>query len=190
MKKRCQWVEGSFDEYINYHDREWGVPVHDDRVLFEFLTLEGAQAGLSWNTILKKRPGYARAFANWDIEKVASFDEPSILNLLNDPNIVRNKLKVHSTVTNARNMIKIVESYGSFDSYLWSFVEGKPINNHFNSIAQVPAKTPLSDKISKDLLKKGFKFVGSTIIYAYMQAVGLVNDHTIDCFRHREISDL
>jgi DNA-3-methyladenine glycosylase I len=187
MRKRCGWVEGSFDLYINYHDIEWGVPVHDDRILFEFLTLEGAQAGLSWSTILKKREGYADAFSHWDFEKVADYDEQTILSLMANPNIVRNQLKIRSTVTNARNFIKVVESYGSFDTYLWSFVDGQPINNKFKSINEVPAKTPLSDRISKDLLKKGFKFVGSTIIYAYMQAVGLVNDHTVDCFRHREI---
>ena len=190
MKKRCRWVEGSFDQYIAYHDLEWGVPVHDDRTLFEFLTLEGAQAGLSWSTILKKRPGYAQAFAHWDFEKVAGFNEQAIQDLMHNPGIVRNQLKIRSTVTNARSFIKVIDSYGSFDSYLWSFVDGKPVDNRFKSITEVPAKTPLSDRISKDLLKKGFKFVGSTIIYAYMQAVGLVNDHTIDCFRHSEISDL
>ena len=190
MKNRCQWVEGAFEEYLNYHDREWGVPVHDDKILFEFLTLEGAQAGLSWSTILKKRDGYSQAFANWNFEKVALYDEQKILDLMQNPNIVRNQLKIRSTVTNAQSFIKVIEDHGSFDAYLWSFVDGKPIDNSFNSLSEVPAKTPLSDRISKELLKKGFKFVGSTIVYAYMQAVGLVNDHTVDCFRHRQILDL
>ncbi len=190
MKKRCQWVEGAFQAYLDYHDNEWGVPVHDDKVLFEFLTLEGAQAGLSWSTILKKRQGYAEAFANWDFEKVAGYDEQRIMDLLQNPNIVRNQLKVRSTVTNAKHFIQVIETYGSFDHYLWSFVDGTPINNQFKTTAEAPAKTKLSDKISKDLLKRGFKFVGSTIVYAYMQAVGLVNDHTVDCFRYQEILDL
>ena len=190
MKERCKWAEGTFDDYIRYHDLEWGVPVHDDRILFEFLTLEGAQAGLSWSTILKKRSGYREAFANWDFEKVALFNEQTILDLMNNPRIVRNQLKIRSTVTNAQNFLKVVENHGSFDAYLWSFVEGRPITNKFRTLSEVPAKTELSDRISRDLLKKGFKFVGSTIVYAYMQAVGVVNDHTVDCFRHQEIIDL
>ncbi len=188
MTQRCKWVTNGSPQYIDYHDLEWGVPVHDDRVLFEFLILEGAQAGLSWSTILNKRQGYREAFAQWDFETVAGYDETTISKLLNNQGIVRNQLKIRSTVTNAQKFIGVVADYGSFDRYLWSFVDGRPIQNHFKSISEVPAKTPLSDKISKDLLGKGFKFVGSTIVYAYMQAVGLVNDHTVDCFRYRELS--
>lgn len=190
MKNRCQWAEGAYQAYLDYHDTEWGVPVHEDKVLFEFLTLEGAQAGLSWSTILKKRQGYAEAFSEWDFEKVARYDEQDIQDLIINPNIVRNKLKIRSTVTNARHFIKVIETYGSFDTYLWSFVSGQPIDNNFKTLAEVPAKTTLSDQLSKDLLQKGFKFVGSTIVYAFMQAVGLVNDHTVDCFRHQQILDL
>jgi DNA-3-methyladenine glycosylase I len=190
MKNRCQWAEGAYKAYLDYHDTEWGVPVHDDKVLFEFLTLEGAQAGLSWSTILKKRQGYAEAFSEWDFEKVARYNEQDIQDLILNPNIVRNKLKIRSTVTNAQHFIKVIETYGSFDTYLWSFVSGQPIDNNFKTLAEVPAKTDLSDRLSKDLLKKGFKFVGSTIVYAFMQAVGLVNDHTVDCFRHKQILDL
>ena len=190
MKNRCQWANGVYKDYLDYHDSEWGVPVHDDKVLFEFLTLEGAQAGLCWITILKKRQGYAEAFSEWDFEKVALYDEQDIQDLIMNPNIVRNKLKIRSTVTNAQHFIKVIETHGSFDAYLWSFVSGQPIDNNFETLAEVPAKTELSDKLSKDLLKKGFKFVGSTIVYAYMQAVGLVNDHTVDCFRHNQILDL
>jgi len=187
MKTRCQWAAGSFDEYIEYHDLEWGVPVHDDQVLFEFLTLEGAQAGLSWSTILKKRNGYREAFSHWDIENVATYDEQKIQELMLDPSIVRNQLKIRSTVTNAQNFINISEQIGSFDQYIWSFVDGDPIVNCFKSHHDVPASTDLSDTISKDLKKKGFKFVGTTIVYAYMQAVGMVNDHTTDCFRYLEV---
>lgn len=183
MKKRCQWVEGSFDLYIKYHDDEWGVPVHDDKTLFEFLILEGAQAGLSWSTILKKREGYKLAFANWDFELVARYGEKKIQELMGDPGIVRNQLKIRSAVSNAQSFIKVIEKFGSFDAYLWNFVGGTPVINRFKDMSEVPAKTELSDTISKDLKKRGFKFVGSTIIYAYMQAVGVVNDHTTDCFR-------
>jgi len=186
VKKRCQWAEGTFDQYVAYHDQEWGVPVHDDKTLFEFLILEGAQAGLSWSTILKKREGYREAFANWDVEQVASFDEKTVAELMNNPGIIRNQLKIRSAITNAQNFIKVVEQQGSFDKYLWDFVDYQPIINRFKTIREVPAKTELSDSISKDLKKKSFKFVGSTIVYAYMQAVGLVNDHTVDCFRFKE----
>lgn len=183
MPNRCQWVEDSFDQYIKYHDEEWGVPVHEDKKLFEFLILEGAQAGLSWSTILKKREGYRQAFADWDFNAVSNFDENRIIQLMNNPGIVRNQLKIRSAVTNAQSFIRVIEQQGSFDAYLWGFVDGNPIVNRIKSIEGVPAKTELSDKISKDLKQNGFKFVGSTIIYAYMQAVGVVNDHTVDCFR-------
>ena len=187
--KRCQWVENSFPEYIKYHDEEWGIPVHDDRTHFEFLILEGAQAGLSWSTILKRREGYLKAFANFEVEKVARYDQNNINQLLQDPGIIRNKLKVNATVTNAQSFIKVQQEIGSFDEYIWSFVSGKPIVNHLTSMGEIPATTSESDLLSKDLKKRGFKFVGSTIIYAYMQAVGLVNDHTIDCFRYKELFD-
>jgi len=187
MKNRCQWVEGSFDDYIRYHDQEWGAPVHDDKVLFEFLILEGAQAGLSWSTILKKRHGYQVAFSNWNVKTIALYNEERIQQLMLDPGIVRNQLKIRSTVSNAQNFIRIQDQLGSFDQYLWSFVDGQPIVNSFGSHQDVPAKTELSDTISKDLKKRGFKFIGTTIVYAYMQAVGLVNDHTTDCFRYTEV---
>ena len=181
---RCEWVDTNNQLYVDYHDNEWGVPVYDDRILFEFLTLEGAQAGLSWITVLQKRHGYRKAFAAFDVQKVASFSEKKIQELKSDPAIVRNELKIRSTVTNARAFIKIQEEFGSFNTFLWSFVDGEPMVNHWKNIHEVPAKTSDSDKISKTLKKRGFKFVGSTIIYAYMQAVGLVNDHTLDCFKH------
>ena len=187
MKKRCQWVNGAFGEYIKYHDEEWGVPVHDDKILFEFLTLEGAQAGLSWSTILKKRNGYRIAFANWEVEKVAGFNEDMIRQLMRNTNIVRNQLKIRSTVTNAQKFIHVQDLFESLNNYLWSFVEGQPIVNQHHSVQEIPASTAVSDIISKDLKKRGFKFVGTTIIYAYMQAVGLVNDHTTDCFRHQQV---
>ncbi|MEX2154922.1 MAG: DNA-3-methyladenine glycosylase I [Gemmatimonadaceae bacterium] len=183
---RCAWPRTPLD--IEYHDREWGVPVHDDRVLFEFLTLEGAQAGLSWSTILKKRPNYQRAFANFDPAPVARFRAARVERLLNDPGIVRNRLKVHSTVANARAFLRVQKEFGSFDRYLWQFVGGTPRVNRRRSLADIPSRTPESDALSKDLLARGFRFVGSTICYAFMQAVGMVNDHTIDCFRHAELS--
>ena len=189
MCKRCQWVEGQFDEYIKYHDDEWGVPVHDDRKHFEFLILEGAQAGLSWSTILKRRDGYRSAFANFDAHEVATFNESKIESLLLDPGIIRNKLKVKSAVTNAMAFLEVQKEFGSFDTYIWSFVGGKPIVNSWKSMGQIPATSKESDALSKDLKKRGFKFVGSTIIYAHMQACGLVNDHTTDCFRYQEILD-
>ncbi|MDR9418633.1 DNA-3-methyladenine glycosylase I [Gracilimonas sp.] len=187
-KKRCSWVENTFPEYIKYHDEEWGVPVHDDRTHFEFLILEGAQAGLSWSTILKRREGYRNAFANFDPEKVARFDEAKIQELLQDEGIIRNKLKVRSAVTNAQLFLDIQEEFESFDTYIWQFVGGEPIINHWESMKKVPATTKESDTLAKDLKKRGFKFTGSTIMYAHMQACGLVMDHTTDCFRHEELS--
>lgn len=183
---RCGWV--STDPlYIAYHDTEWGVPVFDDRKLFEFLILEGAQAGLSWLTVLKKRENYRKAFSNFDPVKVASFSEEKIQSLLYDPGIIRNQLKIRSAVTNAAAFLKIQEEFGSFADYSWRFVGGKPIVNCFKSLKEVPGRTPESDAFSKDLKKRGFKFVGSTIIYAHMQAIGMVNDHIVDCFRYREV---
>lgn len=184
--KRCGW-EGKDPIYIKYHDEEWGLPVHDDKKLFEFIILEGAQAGLSWLTILKRRPGYKKAFANFDVEKVARFTPEKIKNCLLDPGIIRNRLKVNAAVTNARAFIKIQEEFGSFDAYSWRFVDGKPKTNRFTTLEQVPATTRESDLFSKDLKQRGFKFVGSTIMYAHMQAVGMVNDHLVSCFRHKEV---
>jgi len=189
MCKRCEWVFETNPEYIKYHDEEWGVPVHDDKIHFEFLILEGAQAGLSWNTILKRRNGYKSAFADFNVNEVANFDERKIENLLVDENIIRNKLKIRSAVTNAEAFLKVQEEFGSFDTYIWSFVDHKPIVNHWKKLAQIPATTEESDILSKDLKKRGFKFVGSTIMYAHMQACGLVNDHTTECFRYQEILD-
>ncbi len=183
---RCAWA-GSDPLYLAYHDREWGVPVHDDRLLFEFLTLEGAQAGLSWITILRKREAYRAAFAGFDPEAVARFDGAKIAELLGNAGIVRNRLKVESTVTNAQAFLKVREEFGTFDAYMWGFVDGRPIRNAWKSIAEIPASTPLSDALSKDLKRRGFRFVGSTICYAHMQAVGMVNDHVVDCFRWREL---
>lgn len=183
---RCAWA-GNDPLYQAYHDGEWGVPVHDDRLLFEFLTLEGAQAGLSWITILRKRAAYQTAFAGFDPETVASFDEAKVAELLGNPGIVRNRLKVASTITNAQAFLKVQEEFGSFDAYQWSFVDGRPIQNSWQSIREVPASTPVSDAMSKDLKKRGFRFVGTTICYAHMQAIGMVNDHTVDCFRWQEV---
>lgn len=183
---RCAWV-GSDPLYRAYHDWEWGVPVHDDRLLFEFLILEGAQAGLSWLTILRKREAYRAAFAGFDPELVARFDATKVEELLANPGIVRNRLKVESAVTNARAFLKVQEELGSFAAYMWDFVEGRPMQNAWRDIKEVPASTPLSEAMSRDLKKRGFRFVGSTICYAHMQAVGMVNDHTVDCFRWREL---
>lgn len=180
--KRCQWATNTSPEDEEYHDLEWGRPVHDDRLLFEFLILEGAQAGLSWSTILKKREGYRKAFDNFEAEKIARYTEKKIERLLQNPDIVRNKLKVRSAVTNAKLFLEIKKEFGSFDAYVWSFVNGKPIKNQWKKMSDVPAKTAESDAMSKDMKKRGFKFVGSTICYAFMQAVGMVNDHTTDCF--------
>lgn len=182
---RCKWAEGVSLDYIEYHDREWGVPVHDDKVQFEFLILEGAQAGLSWSTILNKREGYRQAFAGYDVEKVARFTDKRVEKLLTNPAIVRNRLKVNSAVTNAKAFIKVQEEFGSFSKYIWGFVNGKPIQNKFRKDSDIPATSPQSDDLSKDLKKRGFKFVGSTIIYAHMQATGLVNDHVVGCFRYK-----
>ena len=185
--KRCLWCEGSFDEYLKYHDEEWGVPVHDDRGHFEFLTLEGAQAGLSWATILKRREGYRKAFADFDPATVATFSQDHVEGLLLDKGIIRNRLKVQGTVINAQKFLEVQKEFGSFDQYIWRFVEGKTLINKRQSMADVPATSPESDVLSKDLKKRGFKFVGSTIMYAYMQACGLVNDHTVECFRYKEV---
>jgi len=179
--KRCPWAKGEL--YLAYHDNEWGVPVHDDQLLFEFLILEGAQAGLSWITILKKRENYRQAFDDFDPRKVARYDARKIKKLLGDPGIVRNRLKIDSAVKNAKSFLAVQEEFRSFDRYIWQFVAGQPIRNRWKSLKQVPARTLESDTMSKDLIRRGFKFVGSTICYAFMQAVGMVNDHTVDCFR-------
>lgn len=181
--KRCAWAENSSLEYIEYHDKEWGVPVYDDKVQFEFLVLEGAQAGLSWSTILNKRAGYRKLFADFDVQKVARFTPRRVEKMLQDPAIVRNRLKVESAVSNARAFIKVQKEFGSFSDYIWGFVDGKPIQNRFRKDSDVPATSPESDLLSKDLKKRGFRFVGSTIMYAHMQATGLVNDHVTSCFR-------
>ncbi len=186
LLRRCAWP-GSDPLYLAYHDREWGVPVHDDRLLFEFLTLEGAQAGLSWITILRKRQAYREAFAGFDPEVVARFGRAKVEKLLANPGIVRNRRKVESAVTNARAFLKVQEEFGSFAAYQWSFVDGRPIRNVWKLIREIPARTPASDAFSRDLKNRGFRFVGSTICYAHMQAVGMVNDHTVDCFRWREL---
>lgn len=185
-KSRCAWA-GTDPIYVAYHDQEWGVPVHDDRTLFEFLILEGAQAGLSWITILKRRDGYRKAFANFDPKKVAKFDAKKQVKLLKDPGIIRNRLKIASAINNAKAFLNVQKEFGSFAKYQWSFVNGKPLVNRRRSLKEVPARTDISDAFSKDLKKRGFNFVGSTIIYAHMQAVGMVNDHTSDCFRHKAI---
>jgi len=182
MMNRCAWANS--EPNLSYHDREWGVPVHDDRKLFEFLILEGAQAGLSWTTILKKRENYRKAFDGFDARKVARYDARKTRKLLADPGIVRNRLKVESAVKNAQAFLAVQKEFGSFDKYIWQFVGGCPKQNQRRSFKEVPARTSESDAMSKDLLKRGFKFVGSTICYAFMQAVGMVNDHTTDCFRH------
>ena len=183
---RCAWA-GADPLYVAYHDEEWGVPVHDDRLLFEFIVLEGAQAGLSWLTILRKREGYRKTFAGFDPEKVARFTKAKREKLLLNPRIVRNRLKVESAVTNARAFLDVQEEFESFDEYIWRFVDGKPIVNRFKSMKDIPAKTKLSDTISKDLKKRGFRFVGSTIVYAHMQATGMVNDHVMACFRYAQL---
>jgi DNA-3-methyladenine glycosylase I len=182
--KRCAWA--SNDLNIPYHDTEWGVPVHDDNKLFEFLILEGAQAGLSWDTILRKRDAYRKAFDGFDPKKVAKFDELKTAALMNNDGIIRNRLKIASAVSNAKAFLKIQKEFGSFDKYIWSFVGGKPIDNKLKA-GHVPAKTEISDAMSKDLKKRGFSFVGSTIMYAFMQATGMVNDHLVSCFRYREV---
>jgi DNA-3-methyladenine glycosylase I len=184
--KRCAWAEGVSELYIAYHDAEWGVPVHDDRKQFEFLILEGAQAGLSWSTVLNKRENYRKVFANFDPAKVARFNKRKIESLLTNPGIIRNRLKVEAAVGNAKRFLEVQKEFGSFDDYIWQFVGGKPICRRRRTMKDIPATTPESDALSKDLKKRGFKFVGSTIIYAHMQAVGMVNDHVTSCFRHKE----
>ncbi|MGI9427474.1 MAG: DNA-3-methyladenine glycosylase I [Bythopirellula sp.] len=187
---RCEWCVAGNDLYVQYHDQEWGVPVHDDRKQFEFLTLESAQAGLSWSTVLNKREGYRQAFAQFDPVKVARFSAKKIAKLLENPGIIRNRLKVNAAVTNAQAFLEVQAEFGSFDGYLWQFVDGRPLQNKWRTMKQVPATSKQSDALSKDLKGRGFKFVGSTIVYAHMQAVGMVNDHTVDCFRHRECARL
>lgn len=183
---RCAWA-GQDPLYHAYHDQEWGVPVHDDRLLFEFLTLEGAQAGLSWLTILRKRPAYRQAFAGFDPQAVAAFGPEQVAGLLANPGIVRNRLKIESAIGNARAFLKVQEEFGSFDAYQWRFVGGQPLQNARQSLADIPASTPESEALSRDLKKRGFRFVGGTICYAHMQAVGMVNDHTVDCFRWAQL---
>jgi len=187
-KKRCPWSLAVDDDYRRYHDEEWGVPVRDDRKHFEFLVLEGAQAGLSWATVLRKRGGYRRAFADFDAERVARFDARKLARLVEDPSIIRNRQKIASTVTNARSFLEVQSEFGSFDNYVWGFVDGRPIVNEWKQQSDVPATSVVSDALSKDLKKRGFKFVGSTIMYAFMQAVGMVNDHLTTCFRHRRLA--
>lgn len=184
---RCGWVPVSDPLYTLYHDQEWGVPVHNDRKHFEFLILEGAQAGLSWSTILRRREGYRESFADFDPEIVALYDEKKIQELLQNPNIIRNQLKIRGAVINARLFLEIQKEFGSFDHYVWQFVNGKTLQNHRKSLREVPPETEESKALSKDLKKRGFKFVGSTIMYAYMQAVGLVNDHVVSCFRYQQL---
>ena len=186
--KRCAWAKN--DLAISYHDAEWGVPLHDERRLFEFLILEGAQAGLSWDTILRKRENYRKAFDSFDPEKVARYDHAKCTSLLLDEGIIRNRLKIASAVANAKAFLNVKDVFGSFDKYIWGFVDGEPIVNQWGDTSQVPAKTAVSDAISKDLKKRGFNFVGSTIMYAFMQATGMVNDHLTGCFRHKEISSV
>ncbi|UCG30230.1 MAG: DNA-3-methyladenine glycosylase I [candidate division WOR-3 bacterium] len=185
--KRCAWAEGSSAQMLRYHDLEWGVPVHNDRKLFEFLVLEGAQAGLSWKTILDRRRGYRRAFHNFDVRKISRYTKKDVTRLLKDKGIIRNRLKVAATIENARRFLEVTIEFGSFDGYIWQFVGGRPIKNKFRKIAELPAQTAESEAMSRDLKKRGFRFVGPTICYAFMQAVGMVNDHTTDCYRYRQI---
>jgi DNA-3-methyladenine glycosylase I len=187
--KRCEWA-GNDELYIHYHDTEWGVPVYDDQKLFEFLVLEGAQAGLSWITILKRREGYRRAFADFDPEKVARFTRKRMDKLMGDSGIIRNRLKIQSAVNNAKAFLQVQEEFGSFSEYQWRFVDGTPLQNTFHSMADLPAQTVISEAFSKDLKQRGFSFVGPTIVYAHMQAVGMVNDHVTSCFRHKEVCQL
>ncbi|MFW9853806.1 MAG: DNA-3-methyladenine glycosylase I [Candidatus Thorarchaeota archaeon] len=184
--KRCEWT-GNDPLMIEYHDKEWGVPVHDDKVLYEFLVLEGAQAGLSWSTILKRREGYWRAFEEFDVQRVAQFDEKDIERLQQDSGIIRNKLKIKSAIINAQRFIDVQEEFGSFDQYQWGFVDHQPIQNSFKTLSEIPATTGLAERFSKDLKKRGFSFVGPTICYAHLQATGVVNDHLIHCFRYPEV---
>jgi len=188
LMKRCEWAnKNEFEE--SYHDKEWGVPIHDDRSLFEFLILEGAQAGLSWSTILRKREGYRRAFDNFDARKISRYSKADVSPLLANPEIIRNKLKINATITNARAFLQVQEEFGSFDRYIWQFVHGKSIQNSWKKMTDIPSSSPESEAMSKDLGKRGFKFVGATICYAFMQAVGMVNDHVVGCFRHKELKN-
>lgn len=187
MNKRCEWGDSS-EIYRKYHDEEWGVPVFDDQKLFEFLVLESAQAGLSWITILKRREGYRKAFANFNPSVVATYDQTKVEELMQDTGIIRNRRKIEATVSNAGAFLKVQEEFGSFSQYIWNFVGGRPIVNHFDKLSEIPAKTELSESISKDMKKRGFKFLGPTVIYSHLQATGLFNDHLVYCFRHREIS--
>jgi len=188
-KQRCAWANSS-QLYLDYHDLEWGVPVHEDRKLLEFLILEGAQAGLSWSTILNKRQGYIQAFDNFEAIKIANYSDGKVHELLANPEIVRNRLKIQAAIQNARSFLKVRDQYGSFDAYIWQFVDGKPVQNSWKSLQEIPARTKEADAMSKELKKLGFTFVGSTICYAFMQAVGMVNDHIVDCFRWQEVSEL
>jgi DNA-3-methyladenine glycosylase I len=187
VKLRCEWAANGSPTDIEYHDNEWGVPVHSDKKLFEFLLLESAQAGLSWSIILKKREGYRKAFDDFDANKVANYDQRRIQELLTNPSIIRNRLKIQSTITNARAFLKLQQEFGSFDSYLWNFVDGRPKHNEWKSWIEIPSRTDISDVLSNDLKRRGFVFVGSTICYSMMQAVGMVNDHTVYCFRYKDL---
>jgi len=188
MKQRCSWC-GSDPIYDNYHDAEWGVPVHDDQMLFEFLILEGAQAGLSWMTVLRKREGYREAFDGFDPRKVAKYDDRKVQELILNPGIIRNRLKIQSSIKNASAFMDVQDEFGSFDHYIWRFVEGKPIQNNWQTVEEIPAKTAEAEILSRDLKNRGFSFVGPTICYAHMQATGMVNDHLVSCFRHKELVD-
>jgi len=186
--KRCEWAnKGELEQ--SYHDNEWGMEIHDDRRLFEFLVLEGAQAGLSWSTILQKREGYRRAFDNFDVRKISKYSGNTVSQLLANSEIIRNRLKINAAITNARAFLKVQKEFGSFDNYIWQFVNGRPVQNRWKRITDIPSSTPESDAMSKDLIKRGFKFVGTTICYAFMQAVGMVNDHVVDCFRYKELKN-
>jgi DNA-3-methyladenine glycosylase I len=187
VKLRCEWAANGSPTDIEYHDNEWGVPVHSDKKLFEFLLLESAQAGLSWSIILKKREGYRKAFDDFDANRVANYDQRRIQELLINPSIIRNRLKIQSTITNARAFLKLQQEFGSFDSYLWNFVDGRPKHNEWKSWVEIPSRTDISDVLSNDLKRRGFVFVGSTICYSMMQAVGMVNDHTVYCFRYKDL---
>ena len=187
MNKRCEWVDLENQLYVKYHDEEWGVPVHNDRKLFELLILEGAQAGLSWNTVLKKRENYRKAFDNWNYEKISKYTIKNEKELLQNEGIIRNKLKIKSAISNAKVFITIRKEFGSFDEYIWSFVNNQQVVNKFESLSEIPSKTKISDELSKDLKSRGMSFVGSTIIYAFMQSVGMVNDHVVSCFRYGKV---
>jgi len=189
MVKRCAWASNA-PQMIEYHDKEWGTPIHDDRLLFEFLILEGAQAGLSWSTILRKRENFRNAFDNFDYNKIAKYNEKNIEKLMTNEGIIRNRRKIEAVIANARALIKVQKEFSSFDKYIWKFVNYKTINNKFKELSELPSKTEQSEQMSKDLKKRGFKFIGPTICYAFMEAVGIVNDHVIECFRHNEINQI